>query len=135
MEKIPKHEVYLVNLISNSRLGFLLLESVNNKWGFSGDNLKIGETIESALYRSAQSDTGIDDIRLKKILLLKSYPEGEVGPAAKFGVFVLSDTEQSIIQLDSNRFKRYKWFKDKTEISNIELFHPDVEKVVGLAGF
>lgn len=121
------HEVTEVAVIRHPELGVLLLHSDDRRWHFPDSTLRAGEAWDESLRRAVRAATGIGDLEIGPVLLLRSFGPGAVDERPQFGVFLLCTTRTA------DPSGRHRWVRDAAELPEAELFHPLVADLVGRA--
>jgi len=127
------HEVNFIGVLRHPKKGLLLLRRRDGDWAFAGSaDLTPGEDWKAALSRGLKESGGIETFEILQVLHLQSFPSGTVDKSAKFGVFVLCETESYAVELPP-KFAEMQWVKSMQELAELPLFHPAVKEVTKMA--
>jgi hypothetical protein len=123
------HEVTEVAVIRHRDLGVLLLRSDERRWHLPDATVRVGESWDESLRDRVRSATGIDDLAIGPVLLIQNFGPGEVDERPQFGIFFRCATEVSDVVVTAP----HRWVHGRHELDGLDLFHPLVADLVGLA--
>ena len=120
------HEVNVISVLVNPKLGVLLRKTESGMWGFPGsEDLLPGEEWQTTQHRGLNRDLDSINFENISILHLESYPAGTVGPNSKFGVFVFGTTN-----FDSDDSQSICWIQNIEDLQGLEVLHERVLELV-----
>jgi len=116
---------------------FLLGQRINkplrDEWCFVGGRVRKGELLKDAVHRHVQAETGIGQMKIKKLLTTSEtiFPDSAQGPTSHTINFdFLVEIPSAVLSLSNGENNELKWF------SRINpRWHPYVKKMLRLAGF
>jgi ADP-ribose pyrophosphatase YjhB (NUDIX family) len=120
------HEVTEVAVIRHAGSGVLLLHSVERRWHLPDATVHSGEQWDAGLRRGVQETTGIDDLRIGRVLLIQNFAAGEVDERPQFGIFFACTTGRP----GALGERPHRWVSDRAEAERLDLFHPLIADLV-----
>ena len=121
------HQVTEVAVIRHRALGVLLLHSDERRWHFPDHTVRVGEAWDEGLREAVRSATGIAELAINRVLLIKNFDAGAVDPLPQFGIFLLCTTDGSEVAVS------HRWIRAVGELDGLDLFHPLVADLIGRA--
>jgi hypothetical protein len=123
------HEVTEVAVIRQRALGVLLLHSEDRRWHFPDSTVRVGQPWDESLRDAVRSATGIEDLSIGPVLLIRNFGPGEVDALPQFGLFFLCTTQAPEVAGGLS----HRWIQDPDELEGMDLFHPMVADLVARA--
>jgi nucleoside triphosphatase len=117
MKKYKHIEIVGSAVIENSKKEILLVRhhKWGKKWVMPGGHIELGETIEQAIKREAEEETGLKNLKSCGIVCYGELinPKSFHRPAHFIYFDVLFKIKDGEVRLDKRELKEYKWVKPK----------------------
>jgi hypothetical protein len=125
------HAVTEVAVIRNESEGVLLMHSPDRRWHLPDATLGAESAWDTALLQGVASATGIRDLTIDDVMLIDTFPAGEVGPEPHYGVFLACSTSTKEV-VPGGKEDAYQWMGAETDVMRVkeELFNPLIEELV-----
>ena len=123
------HEVTEVAVIAHPEHGVLLLHSDDRRWHLPDATVLSGERWDDSLRRRVRDTTGIDDLRIGSVVLIRNFAAGDVDERPQFGIFFACTTDRPEALGD----RPHRWVRDRATAEELDLFHPLIADLVDRA--
>jgi hypothetical protein len=120
------YEVSEIAVIRDQARGVLLLHSTERNWHFPLSTVRVDEQWDDSLRRGVAETTGIRDLSIGFVMMIRNYGPGEVDELPQYGVFFYCESPSATVSTDI----RHLWIREASQLADLELFHPLIVDVI-----